>query len=214
MADTQNEVLSDREQMETIDPANVGVESITDIEINVEDRAGTMLTVDPILPASPKTFRPRNYSHLERNPDTMDDVQGCDGITYKIPAAMGSNYWGVLVAMYEKVNSPVYPEQLVKRVDEIMREHNEENWDAFCNKSKTTVWKRGSQQREVKPIKSIHERIFNNAKTLTRYKDYGKRLHERGHALRYEYDGKMQPYFILRTNLDCLTKKKEETDGN
>jgi hypothetical protein len=174
---------------------------------------GTM-SVEKVEPAPRKTPRPRNYSHLDRNPETMDDVEGKDGKTYKVPATMGSMYWAILVCMYENVNSPVYPSTLVKRVDEVMREQDEVSWDEYCNKTNTTVWKRGKGEREVQQIKSVAERTINNAKTLTRYKDYGKRLYELQHIMRMEYDGKAQPYFILYTNLDCLKKKeKATTDG-
>ena len=183
---------------------------------SVETQAAPKMTIQKV--DSPhdtvtKTVRPRNYSHLERNPETLDTVQGCDGVSYPIPATMGSMYWAILVAMYEKVNNPVYPDELVDRVDAIMRDHDEANWESYCAKQNTTVWKRGKGEREVQAIKPAADRTINNAKTLTRWKDYGKRLYERGHVLRYEYDGQSQPYFILRTSLDCL-KPKPKTQEN
>lgn len=192
---------------------------VADTEIAPETTDTKQMTVELVQPvATSKARSIRNYSHLDRDPETLDEVQGCDGKTYKVPATMGSMYWAILVACYEQVNKPIYPDALVKRVNEIMREHDEAGWDEYCNKSNTTVWKRGKGQREIQAIKPVHDRTVNNAKTLTRWKDYGKRLYERGHVLRYEYDGKAQPYFILRTSLDCLKKKetpkKETTNGN
>ena len=184
-----------------------------EIDIEAKDiadpeRSGTTTVETHSTPPS-KAVRPRNYSHLERNPETLDEVIGVDGVPYKIPATMGSNYWAVLTVMYKNVNTPVYLDALVAGVDAEMRDHDEDSWDGFCNKEKTTVWKRGSAQREIQAIKPWQDRIINNAKTLTRWKDYGKRLYERGHVLRYEYDDKVKPYFILRTSLDCLKKSKE-----
>jgi hypothetical protein len=98
----------------------------------------------------------------------------------------------------------------VNRVDEIKCEHDEDAWNEYCNKENTTVFKRGSGVREVQQIKNCEERTINNAKTLCRWKDYGKRLYERGHVLRHEHDEHAKPYFILRTSLDCLKAKKKK----
>ena len=215
MADTQ--VENDNEGPTSVDADNSvaqssEIKSEGDVVEAVRD-AGTM-NVEKVDANTSRKPRPRNYSHLERDPETLDEVQGGDGKTYKVPATMGSMYWAILVCMYENVGKPVYPDKLVKRVDEIRRDHDEEEWNEYCNKDNTTVWKRGKGQREIQQIKPVSDRIINNAKTLTRYKDYGRRLYERQHILRMEYDGKAQPYFILHTNLDCLKKKeiKNEPD--
>jgi hypothetical protein len=145
----------------------------------------------------PLVSRPRSYSQLCRNPDSLDEIE-VDGATYKIPATMGSNFWAILRVMYSHLNKPVYSDQLVKEVGELMTEFNSKSWDRFRNKEKTVVWRRSQQRSEVKAISGWKERIAANAKTLTRVNDYGKRLCERGHSLCLEYDDKGRPYFILR----------------
>ena len=219
MADTRVDENdeNDKNEIEVEGPTSIeadksgkdGIEIKSDGDQSIRD-AGTM-NVEKVEPNTTyRKPRPRNYSHLERDPETLDDVAGGDGKTYKIPATMGSMYWAILVCMYENVGKPVYPDKLVKRVDDIMRDHNEEEWEEYRNKDNTTVWKRGKGQREVQQIKPVAERTINNAKTLTRYKDYGRRLYEKEHILRMEYDGKAQPFFILYTNLDCLKKKEQK----
>lgn len=179
------------------------------VEKDVERDEKTVEVKVTLSKESRSPARPRSYSHLQRNPDSLDEVE-VNGVTYKIPATMGSNYWAILRVMYSHIDKPVYCSQLVKEVDELMSEHNQKNWDRFCNKEKTVVWKRGEQKREVKEIRSWDERIVNNAKTLTRWKDYGKRLHERGHALSWEHDDKGEPYFILRSSIASTTGKRKK----
>jgi len=174
-----------------------------------ETETETEIESDTKMDSSEKPRRPRNYSHLQRNPATLDEVQGSDGKMYKIPATMGSIFWAILSAMYEKVDNPVYPNSLISRVDEIMRDHDEKKWEASCSKNNTTVWSKGKKELGVQSIKSWQNRVITNTKTLTRVKDYGKRLCERGHVLRMEHDGKAQPYFILYSNLDSLEKDKD-----
>ena len=143
--------------------------------------------------------RPRSYSQLYRNSDCFDEIE-VEGKTYKIPATMGSNYWAILRVMYANLNKPVYFDQLVHEVDALMEDYDPEGWEHFQNKGKVAVWKRTQQKIEVKVAASWQDRIRSNAKTLTRWKDYGLRLYERGHALTLTYDEKQQPYFILQDN--------------
>jgi hypothetical protein len=160
--------------------------------------------------AEGKQPRARSYTHLNRRPDSLETVE-IKKKSYLIPATMGSNYWAILRIMYHNINEPVLFDELIDGVDETMKDHDAKAWDYFCNKQQTTVWKRGEQKREVKPIKSWQDRIINNAKTLCRWKDYGKRLHERGHVMRLEHDPKNgDPYFVLYDNLDSLDGAKKK----
>lgn len=160
-----------------------------------------------------QTPRGRNYSFLHKRPETLDEVE-VNGKSYSIPAAIGSCYWAVLKVCYENADQPVYTEELLKRVAELMEDRDETMWKNYVSKEKTTVYRKADSKRNVQPIKPWQERVINNAKTLTRLggsSQYGMRLFERGHVLRYEYDDKSMPYFILRTNLDCL-KEKDTAD--
>ena len=150
------------------------------------------------------TTRARSYSHLNRRPDTLESIE-VNGVTYVIPATVGSYYWAILKVMYNNINQPVLYDELIDGVDEILEEYDAEAWSAKKNKKEIMVWKRAEQRREVKPINPWQDRVISNAKTLCRWRDYGKRLHERGHVLRLEYDPKNnEPYFVLHDNLKCL----------
>jgi len=159
-----------------------------------------------------KQVRPRSYSHLNRKPDSLETIE-VGNKSYIIPATMGSNYWAILHIMYQNINQPVLFDELIEGVDQIMQEYDPKSWEYFCSKQQTTVWKRQEKIRETKPIKPWQDRIINNAKTLCRWKDYGKRLYERGHVMRLEHDPKTsESYFILYDSLDCLQKPTKDTE--
>lgn len=172
-------------------------------------------TVEVEKVVAPKSVRPRNYSFLHKKATKFDSVE-VDGIAHPIPANVGSTYWAILKVAYEHANKPIYQDKLPDMVDELMSDPDARDpaaWDVYKNKGQTTVFMKGENKRVVKAAKPWQDRVINNAKTLTRLggnSQYGKRLFERGHVLRYEYDEKFQPYFILRTNLDCLKKQDEE----
>jgi hypothetical protein len=158
-----------------------------------------------------KACRPRNFSFLHKKADTLDDVE-INGKVFKIPAAAGSCYWALLKVFYESHDQPVYLDDLCNRVASLMEDRDDVAWQNYINKSHTTVQKTvdGERKRAVQKIKTWQERVINNAKTLTRLggeSQYGMRLYERGHVLRYEYDSACRPYFILHTNLECLKKE-------
>jgi DNA-binding NtrC family response regulator len=164
-----------------------------------------------------KARRPsRNYSFLSKNPDKLDRVE-VNGIEFIIPASIGSCYWAILKVCYENADKPVYLDRLVSSVAEFMQDRDEDAWQRYITKNKTTVYKKVGGERVVQPVKPWQERVVNNAKTLTRLggeSQYGKRLHERGHCLRYEHDDKMQPYVILHTNLAVLSQKKKTAEDD
>ena len=157
-----------------------------------------------------KKARPRNYSFKDKNPEKFDEVE-VDGQMFAIPATIGSTYWAVLKVMYENANKPVYPQQLTKAVEELMTDRDPDAWDKYTGREETTVFRRVEGGRGRQKIKPWQDRVINNAKTLTRIggtAQYGKRLLERGHVLRFEYDDKKRQCFRLHTNLDCLKKKQ------
>ncbi len=151
--------------------------------------------------------RARNYSFKQKNPQSLDVVE-VNGTSYVIPAAMGSIYWAILKVCYENVNRPVYFGQLLDGVAQHIQDRNPDDWDDIINKKKTTVHKQSTGVSEAKDTKSWQERIINNAKTLTRWKDYGMRLYELGHVLVFSYDKDVKPCFTLHTNLDALNQPK------
>ena len=155
--------------------------------------------------------RPRNYSFKHRDPDSLDTVE-CNGVQYSIPATIGSCYWAVLKVCYQHVNTRVYFEALWKEVSELMMDRNPEQWQEYCEKEETTVFKKLEAKRDVQKISSWKDRIVNNAKTLTRLggqSKYGQRLFEMGHVLRFEYDENQVPCFVLHTSLDVLNQPKK-----
>lgn len=163
-----------------------------------------------------KVARTRNFSFLHKKPDTLDEVE-INGKIFKVPAAAGSCYWAILKVFYENHDKPIYPDDLIKMVAEMMEDRDERAWQIYINKSKTTVHKNvdGAETRVVQPIRTWQERVINNTKTLTRSggnSPYGLRLIERGHALRGDYDSNGKPYFILYTDLESLKQKEKATE--
>lgn len=156
--------------------------------------------------------RSRNYSFLHKKPDTLDEVE-CGDKTFSIPAQAGCSYWAILKVCYERADKPITVDQLCDCVAELMTDRDEEKWERYCGKSKTTVYHKLEQKRNVQKTKPWQERIINNAKTLTRLggnSKYGLRLYERGHQLCFEHDDNDQPYFILRTDISDLKQKKKK----
>jgi hypothetical protein len=184
----------------------------------VKPPIGEPIQVDSVVDVSAiaKRNRPRNYSFMNKKADSLDAVE-VNGVSYPIPAAMGSTYWAILKVCYEHANSPVYPEQLLVEVETLMIDRDPKAWETYCGKQQTTVFKKGEQKSGIQDIKSWKERLINNAKTLTRLggtSQYGMRLFERGHVLRYTNDGKKKPCFILYTSTDVLKGKGEDTKAS
>jgi hypothetical protein len=142
-------------------------------------------------------YQRRNFSSLTRNSDVFDEIE-VEGRTYKIPATMGSNYWAILKVMYSHLNQPVYPDQLVRDVDELMNDYMPESWEVFRAKQTVLVWSAIKQKTEEQKSRGWQDRVVLNAKNLTRVNDYGIRLYERGHSLCWELDENGKHYLILR----------------
>jgi len=163
-----------------------------------------------------KMPRPRNYSFKHKNPDKLETID-VDGKQYLIPAAIGSTYWAILKVCYERHDQPVYVSTLQSEVEKLFIESGrEENWKTYCSKGETTIYSKASQKRSIQKASPWGERLVNNAKTLTRLggeSAYGKRLFERGHALKYSVDGKGQYFFMLHTDITNIstTKKSKKT---
>ena len=177
-----------------------------------------ILEVDQSAEAKRKQ-RARNYSFTVKLSDPQKaarfETVEVNGTEISIPATIGSTYWAILRVMYERANTPVYPDDLVNLVEALMEDAFPERWDIYTGKSETTVFRRVDQKRDRQKIKTWKDRVINNAKTLTRIggtAQYGMRLKERGHLLRFEYDSKNKPCFVLHTNLDCLKKREKVTE--
>jgi hypothetical protein len=173
---------------------------------------GTPMTPEVIVDLSQvKKARERNYSFVHKKAETLDEVE-IKGNKYSIPAHIGSTYWAILKICYESANKPVLTDDLVKGVDELMRDRDEDSWNEFCGKEKVTVYSKLESKLGTKPIKPWQERVINNAKTLTRLggkSPYGHRLFERGHVLRFGYVDK-KPCFTLHTTLVCLAEEQKK----
>lgn len=164
----------------------------------------------PLPVVTQKISRQRNYSFKHRNVDTLDiakfggdDNPDAKAPTFHIPAHIGSIYWAILKVCYENANQPVYLDKLVIAVQDLMKDRDAQAWENYTNKESATVHRRSSGKSATQKIKPWQERVVNNAKTLTRQggdSAYGKRLSERGHALRLKTDSNMKQYFILITN--------------
>jgi hypothetical protein len=190
---------------------------------NVSGAVGKAVADLPVVDNSDadKKARPRSYSYAEKMSDPQKaarydtvDVPGVGEVS--IPATIGSTYWAVMKVMYERPNTPVYPNQLCDLVEELMIDRDETAWDIYTGKVETTAYHRAQQKQSRQPIKDWKERVINNAKTLTRIggvAKYGLRLLERGHILRFEYDAKKRQCFILHTNLECLKAKPAAQDA-
>jgi hypothetical protein len=175
-----------------------------------------MIEVDKSEDGS-RRARARNYSFAEKMSDPQKaakfetvEVPGLGEVS--IPATIGSTYWAILRVMYENANRPIYPDQLVKLVKDLMEEAFPDRWNIYIGKAETTVYRRVDAKRDRQKIKTWQDRVINNAKTLTRIggtAQYGMRLKERGHLLRFEYDGKKKPCFILHTS---IPKKPADAD--
>jgi hypothetical protein len=179
-----------------------------------------LIEVDNESEDAKRRLRARNYSFADKLADPQKsakfetvDVKGLGEVS--IPATIGSTYWAILRVMYERPNQPVYPDQLVKLVAELMEEAFPDRWDNYTGKAETTVFRRVDQKRDRQKIKTWQDRIIGNAKTLTRIggtAQYGMRLKERGHLLRFEYDGKKKPCFVLHTTIPKKPAKVEEAE--
>jgi len=192
---------SDKEITEEIAPKAELMDAETTVQIDVAKAEAAKAEIEA------ETDRARNYSFLQRNPQTLDAVVVGD-TSYVIPAVMGSIYWAILKVCYEKVNCPVYFDELLDGVASLIQDRNPDDWDKIISKKQTNAHHKSTGKSEMQDTKTWQERIINNAKTLTRWKDYGKRLHERGHVLTFGYDADMKPCFTLHTNLDVLSQPK------
>lgn len=158
-------------------------------------------SIEGVDEALTKPVRPRNYSFSHKNPDTLDSVETKIG-SFTIPAAIGSTYWAILKVFYEHPDERIFIDALLAGVEELMKDRDADGWSRYCTKDQTTVYKKAEGKRSVQKIKPWQDRIVGNAKTLTRQggnSPYGKRLHERGHALKFTHDANGQPYFVLHT---------------
>lgn len=191
-------------------PDTLGAESVErDIAPVAEPMAETVVNVQS---EQEKKERARNYSFKHKKNDTMDTAEK-DGVSYPIPANVGSTYWAIIKVGYNHANERIYIDQLVKEVQEIMIDRDPDEWDKFCGRKEVRAHSKLTAASTTQDAKPWKERLINNAKTLTRIggkSAYGLRLVERGHVLRFEYDEKDLPCFVLYTNLDVLSAPKKK----
>jgi hypothetical protein len=155
------------------------------------------------------TQKQRNYSFLSRNEDAFDAVEDESG-TYVIPAQPGSSYWAIIKVGYLSRDVGIHIDEFVDRVADLLSERNPQKWEDFKNKKIVKTVKNGEViERQANDWR---KRIETNIKTLTRdggSNQYGQRLIERGHILRWEprYFGD-KGAFVLRTTTNLPTHIK------
>lgn len=130
----------------------------------------------------------RNYSFRHREDSTLDAVDN-DNQSFVIPAQPGSTYWAILKIAYEHADQPMTADQIIDEVANLLEDREPEKWERYKNKTTITTRKDGQQVR--KTANDWRARLETNIKTLTRSggtNQYGLRLIERGHILRWEPD--------------------------
>lgn len=159
----------------------------------------------------------RNYSFRHREDSTLDAIEKDDQI-YVIPAQPGSTYWAILKILYEHADQPLSVNQIIDEVAELLEDREPEKWERYKNKESITTRKDGQQVR--KQASNWRSRLETNIKTLTRSggsNQYGLRLIERGHILRWEPDHfKGNGAYVLRTttNQPLPSTKSKKTKAN
>lgn len=157
------------------------------------DEAKQVAEVDKVVKQ-----RPREFSFMHKNPDSFESVETPEG-SFSIPAQVGSTYWAILKVFYLNANKKVFAEDLCPQVAECMQDRDAAAWERYINKENVKAYHKAEQAHRVKPANSWQERVIGNAKTLTRTGGnypYGKRLAERGHALRYDHEGGKLFFFL------------------
>jgi len=117
----------------------------------------------------------RNYSFQASKRLPVDKMTEVNGI--KIPSMPGSCYHAIICALAESKDQFVPWDKIFDRTEKYMRQYGgDKSWEKFKNKSQ---------------VKSCHQRIKDNAHTLTRSgRDcYGFRLHEKGMVIYFFKDG-------------------------
>jgi len=161
-------------------------------------------------PDAPITSATRNFSFLHRNPDSLDAIEDDDGLTFVIPAQVGSTYWAILKVCYLHHDTPLKIDQIVTEAAEILEDRDPDKWENFKNKKMVKTLKNGEVvEKEAQPWR---KRLETNVKTLMRHggkNAYGKRLKEKGHILRQEPGHfKLENAYVLRTDT-CKPLPKE-----
>ena len=164
-----------------------------------------------MMPVQPKPQKKaRRAAFTAQGKTNIDSVEittehGTEEIV--IPAIHRTIYWAGLKFMYMNHSRKVYCPELCNGVEALLRDADPRKWDRFHNKAniKTCYGREVSGRTVVEQAADPYDkRMVTNLRNLCRLggaNDYGSRLIERGHVLRYETEPDGRGYFFLHLKL-------------